>query len=67
MARWHVRFMLWARQRRLGLWLAVLLGLLGMAYAVTRFIEATGRYGPSYYDPKDIERQRFLERQRGGK
>jgi hypothetical protein len=63
----YVRFRLWARQRRLALWLAVLLGLLALAYGVTRFIEATGRYGPSGYDPKDMERQRYLEQQRGRK
>ncbi len=67
MARWRRRLRLWARHNRLGLWLAVLLGLVGLAYAVTRFTEATGRYGPSYYEPKDLERQRLLERQGGAR
>ena len=67
MARWRRRLRLWARQNRLGLWLAVLLGLGGLAYAVVRFTEATGRYGPTYYEPKDIERQRFQERQGGAR
>ncbi len=61
------RLGLWFRERRVGLWLAVLLGLVGLAYAVTRFIEATGRYGPSYYEPKDIERQRYQEQQGGAR
>ena len=67
MARWQRRLRLWARQKRLGLWLAVLLGLGGLAYVVVRFTEATRRYAPSYYEPKDLERQHLLEGQRGGR
>ena len=64
--RWR-RLRLWARQNRLGLWLAVLLGVGGLAYAVVCFTEAMGRYAPSYYEPKDLERQRQWERQGGAR
>ena len=67
MARRWLRLRLWARQNRLGFWLAVLLGLGGLAYAVVHFTGATGRYDPIYYEPKDLERQRHLERQGGGR
>ncbi len=63
MARWRWRLAWWARQNRVGLWLTLLVVLAALAYAVAVFTEAGRRYGPGGYEPKDMERQRFLERQ----
>ena len=65
MARRWRRLRLWARQNRLGFWLAVLLGLAALAYAVVRFTDATRSYVGPEYEPKDMERQRYLGREGG--
>lgn len=66
MARWRRRLAWWARQNRVGLWVTLLVALAVLAYAVTSFTDAARRYGPAGYEPKDMDRQRLLEREQGG-
>lgn len=65
MARWRRRLAWWARQNRVGLWLTVIVILAVLAYAVAFLTEAGRRYPPGGYEPKDMERQRSLEREEG--
>jgi hypothetical protein len=58
--RWR-RLRYWARQKRVVLWAILLAGLLGLGYALAVLTGAGERYAPSYYEPKDIERQKHLE------
>ena len=57
----------WSRERRLGLWLGALLGLVVVAYALVVFIEAALRYVPSFDAASEIERLRQHERQGGSR
>ena len=61
--RWRRRIARWSRRRRAGLWLAVVLVLAAVAYALVYFGQVTSRYQPLGYEPKDIERQRLLEQE----
>ncbi len=63
MARWRRRLAWWARQNRVGFWLAALLGMLGLAYGLVVLTDAARTYVFPGYEPKDIERQQQLERE----
>ena len=67
MARWGRRLRHWARRNRLGAWLVVIAALLGLAYALALLTNATSRYAPSFYEPKDLERGRQVEQGTGGR
>ncbi len=58
---WRVRLILWARQKRLGLWVGFLIGSVALAYALMIFADASRGYAPSYYEPKDTERWRWMQ------
>ena len=45
----------------------MLLGLAGLGYAVVVLTEASRSYVGGEYEPKDMERQRYLERQHDGR
>ena len=62
MVGWRRRLKWWARQNRIGLWAAVCVALAALAYGLVYFTEKSSVYQPLGYEPKDIERQRFLER-----
>lgn len=67
MARWGRRLAFWARQNRVGLWAVLFVLLAALAYAVTLLTESARRYGPGGYEPKDLERQRYLEKKEPGR
>ena len=64
----HVRAFRWLRRRKL--LRRVLMALIGLAvivvvaYGVNWWIEQFRTYYPKYYEPKDIERQKFEEQRR---
>lgn len=60
--RWPRRLACWVREKRLGLWLALLIGLGGLAYVLAFFTDVSRQYAPSYYEPKDVERWQWLQR-----
>ncbi len=61
-ALWRRRLLYWVHQKRVGLWLALLIGLGALAYALAVFTDASHRYAPSYYEPKDMERWQWVQR-----
>jgi hypothetical protein len=57
------RRLLWRqRLRRAGVVLVGLLAIAVASYALVWLLEAFRVYDPKYYEPKDMERQRFEQR-----
>ena len=68
MSRWRRRLVWWARQNRVGLWVVALLAMLALAYGLVVLTDAARTYVFPGYEPKDMQREQFLEReQRGGR
>lgn len=60
----RLRLRRWFRQ--LLLWLIGLVGMAIAAYALVWLIGVLQEYNPQFYEPKDMERQRYQQRQEQG-
>lgn len=54
----------WMRENRLGLWAGLVIGFAALAYALVLFTDASHRYGPTYYEPKDLDRWEWVRHSR---